>query len=103
MSSGTRSAAITIMVTAKANAASMNVSSRVISMPRKRKPSSRGSASRFSGRPDAISSSLLLVLNCGGESAENLRRPEAASSCNQPLLSAVIHSGAIIAPLRHQP
>jgi hypothetical protein len=52
-------------------------SSRVISMPRKRKPSSRGKASRFSGRPDAISSSLLLVLNSGGESDENLRRPEA--------------------------
>ena len=47
--------AITSMVIANANAASMNVSSRVIAMPRKRNPPSRGSASRSGGKPDAIS------------------------------------------------
>ena len=65
MSSGTRSAAITIMVTANANAASIKVSSRVIAIPRRRNPSSRGSASRFAGTPEAISSfrvSFVLVL-----------------------------------------
>jgi hypothetical protein len=63
VSSGTRSDAITIMVTAKAKAASIKVSSRVIWMPRNRQPSSRGSSSRFAGNADAISSSRLLVLN----------------------------------------
>jgi hypothetical protein len=43
------------MVIANANAASMKVSSRVIAMPRNRNPPSRGSASKFGGKPDAIS------------------------------------------------
>ena len=47
--------AITSMVIANANAASMKVSSRVIAMPRKRNPPSRGSASNSGGKPDVIS------------------------------------------------
>jgi hypothetical protein len=43
------------MVIANANAASMKVSSRVIAMPRKRNPPSRGSASKSGGKPDVIS------------------------------------------------
>jgi hypothetical protein len=82
MLSGICWAAITSMEMAKANAASMNVSSRVISIPRSRNPLSRGSASRFAGIADVISSFLLLVLNGGGESAENLAQSEAASSSN---------------------
>ena len=54
-------AAITSMVIANANAASMNVSSRVIAMPRKRNPPSRGSASKSGGKPDAISSARLFI------------------------------------------
>ena len=56
MSSGICCVAITNMVMAKANAASMNVSSRVISMPRKRNPFSRGNESKSVGNADAISS-----------------------------------------------
>ncbi|MBA3650580.1 MAG: hypothetical protein H0W66_03620 [Chthoniobacterales bacterium] len=56
MSSGICCAAMTSIVIAKANAASMNVSSRVICMPRNRNPSSRGSASRSGGSADSISS-----------------------------------------------
>jgi hypothetical protein len=33
----------------------MNVSSRVIAMPRNRSPPSRGNESKFGGKPDAIS------------------------------------------------
>ncbi len=33
----------------------MNVSNRVIAMPRKRNPPSRGSASKSGGKPDVIS------------------------------------------------
>jgi hypothetical protein len=57
--------AITSMVIANANAASMKVSSRVIAMPRKRNPPSRGSASNSRGKPDVIScarSSICLVI-----------------------------------------
>ena len=54
--SGIRDAAITKMLIAKANVASMNVSSRVISIPRRRNPLSRGSASNCAGRAEAISS-----------------------------------------------
>jgi hypothetical protein len=50
------------MVTAKAKAASIKVSSRVIWIPRRRHPSSLGSSSRFAGTADAISSSLILLL-----------------------------------------
>jgi len=49
-------AAITSMVMAKAKAASMNVSKRVICMPRRRNPRSRGSASSCAGIAEAISS-----------------------------------------------
>ena len=77
MASGTRSEAITIMVAAKTKAASMKVSSRVISIPRNLNPRSRGSASRSAGKPEAISSSLVLVLNRGRESAEDFPQPEA--------------------------
>ena len=55
MSSGIYCVAVTSMVIANANAASMKVSSRVIAMPRKRNPPSRGSASRSGGKPDVIS------------------------------------------------
>jgi hypothetical protein len=49
------------MVIANANAASMNVSSRVIAMPRKRNPPNRGSASKSGGKPDAISSARSFI------------------------------------------
>ena len=55
ISSGICCVAITSMVIANANAASMKVSSRVIAMPRKRNPPSRGSASKSGGKPDVIS------------------------------------------------
>src|SRR5215468_12178461 len=55
ISSGICCVAITSMVIANANAASMKVSRRVIAMPRKRNSPSRGSASRSDGKPDAIS------------------------------------------------
>jgi hypothetical protein len=55
ISSGICCVAITKMVIANANAASMKVSSRVIAMPRNRNPLSRGSSSRSDDKPDAIS------------------------------------------------
>ena len=55
--SGICCAAITSIEIANANAASINVSSRVISIPRNRNPRSRGNASKSAGIVDAISSS----------------------------------------------
>ena len=55
MSSGIYCAAIASIVIAKANAASMKVSRRVIPMPRNRNPPSRGSESKSDGKPEAIS------------------------------------------------
>jgi hypothetical protein len=55
----------------------MNVSSRVIASPRNRNPSRRGNASRSVGTADAISSSLVVVLNRGREFAGDLAQPEA--------------------------
>src|SRR6266403_3500643 len=48
-------AAITSIEIAKANAASINVSSRVISIPRNLNPRSLGRSSRFAGTEEAIS------------------------------------------------
>ena len=56
MLSGICCAAITSIEIANANAASMKVSSRVISIPRNRNPCSRGNASRSAGSADAMSS-----------------------------------------------
>src|SRR5438132_7061629 len=56
ISSGTWFAAITSIEIANANAASIKVSSRVISIPRNRNPRNRGNASRFTGTVEAISS-----------------------------------------------
>ena len=53
--SGICCAEMTSIEIANANAASMKVSSRVIAMPRKRNPPSRGSASNSGGKPDVIS------------------------------------------------
>ena len=66
MLSGICCAAITSIEMAKAKAASMNVSSRVICIPRKRNPSSRGRESSSIGNADAISScrSFTLVPSC---------------------------------------
>src|SRR5213595_3583665 len=55
MLSGICCAAITSIEIANANAASMKVSSRVISIPRKRNPPNRGNESRSAGTADAIS------------------------------------------------
>jgi hypothetical protein len=57
ISSGICCAAITSIVIANAKAASMKVSSRVISSPRKRNPPSRGNESRSAGTADVISAS----------------------------------------------
>ena len=54
--SGICCAAITNMVTAKANAASVKVSNRVICMPRSRNPRRRGNESSCAGSADATSS-----------------------------------------------
>ena len=56
MLSGICCAAITSIEIANANAASMNVSSRVICIPRNRNPCNRGNESRSAGTADAISS-----------------------------------------------
>jgi hypothetical protein len=56
MLSGICCAAITNIEMANAKAASMNVSSRVICIPRKRNPRNRGNESRLAGMADAISS-----------------------------------------------
>src|SRR5262249_4511586 len=61
ISSGICCVAITSMVIANANAASMKVSSRVIAMPRKRNPPSRGSASKSGGKADPISCALSFI------------------------------------------
>jgi hypothetical protein len=53
--SGICCAAITSIEIANANAASINVSSRVISIPRNRNPRSLGRSSRFAGTEEAIS------------------------------------------------
>ena len=55
MLSGICCAAITSIEMANAKAASMKVSSRVISIPRKRNPRSRGNESRSAGNADAMS------------------------------------------------
>jgi hypothetical protein len=46
---------------ANANVASINVSSRVISVPRNLNPRNRGNASKFAGNADAISSSSPVI------------------------------------------
>jgi len=61
MSSGICYAAMTSILMAKANAASMKVSNRVIAMSRNRNPARRGSASKPDGRLDAISSARLFM------------------------------------------
>lgn len=61
MSSGICCAAITSIVIAKAKAASMKVSSRVIAMPRNRNSPSRGSESKSDGKADAISYAHMFI------------------------------------------
>ena len=61
ISSGICYEAITSMVIANANAASMKVSNRVIAIPRNRNPLTRGSAFKSGGKPDAISSARSFI------------------------------------------
>ena len=77
----------------------MKVSSRVIAMPRKRNPPSRGSASNSGGKPDVIScarSSICLVilpqLSVVGE-ADNF---PASTAFNSRQFYRVGHNGAVI-------
>jgi hypothetical protein len=79
MLSGICCAAITNIEMANANAASMKVSRRVISNPRKRNPRSCGSASRSAGSADEMSSCraftrLAIILQYGPESVEYFHR-----------------------------
>ena len=53
--------AITSIEIANANAASINVSSRVISIPRNLNPRRRGNVSKFAGNADAISASRSVI------------------------------------------
>ena len=78
ISSGICCAAITSIVIAKAKAASIKVSNRVISIPRSRNPRSRGSVSKSDGKPDVISSArvfirLAILPQCGAESVQYFR------------------------------
>jgi hypothetical protein len=54
-------AEMTSIEIANANVASINVSSRVISVPRNLNPRNRGNASKFAGNADAISSSSPVI------------------------------------------
>src|SRR5262245_16739672 len=101
ISSGICCVAITSMVIANANAASMKVSRRVIAMPRKRNSPSRGSASRSDGRPDAISCArsfiwlaILPQLSLVGEADSFLWR----GAFNSRQSYGLGHNGAVMSP-----
>ena len=59
---------------AKAKAASINVSSRVISIPRNLNPRSRGNASKSAGIVDAISTSRSVICRLANQELGNRAR-----------------------------
>ncbi len=99
MSSGICCVAITSMVIANANAASMKVSSRVIAMPRKRNPPSRGSASKSGGKPDVIScarSFICLAILPQSSAVGEAESFPASTAFNSRQFYGVGHNGAVM-------
>src|ERR1700737_893910 len=104
MLSGICCAAITSIEMAKANAASMKVSSRVISSPRRRKRLSRGSASRSAGRTDPISSSRSVIAARHGVScaAADSAAGRLWNAAHQVELFIRWHPGRVCDPVAHR-